>query len=366
MKLFIEPVDVWLFRDGRPFNAGIDHRARSLFPPHPSVMQGVVRSHHLVVQGVDLGNKNAIRDAVGTATDYHGLRLRGPYLARHEQDQDGKDQIVRYFPAPLDAMLRDDDKLHPLNPLNPTKIPQGIKTSTPTPLLLWDEKDPKKPKGRMWLSEGALISCLDGQPVGPTLESSLFQREDRLGIGLDDATRTTAESDDGGGLLYEAEFIRAQKDVGLEVEIQGLPGLSKWPEGGVLRMGGEGHGGRYESSNSLDWPLVPDPLPIRFKVYFATPTYFDDGWQPKAWARFFEGEVRLMAAAVRRYQSIGGFDVAAGRQKAARRYVPAGSVYFFECQSKAALKNDLINSAITGAGAEIGFGQVIIRRWNDV
>jgi CRISPR-associated protein Cmr3 len=216
------------------------------------------------------------------------------------------------------------------------------------------------------LSEHALMSYLDEQPVKPTPEAELFQREDRLGIGLNDETRTTAKSDAGGGLLYEAEFIRVCDDVGLEVEVGGLTGLSKWPERGVLRMGGEGHGGRYEPSNSPDWPLIPDPLPTRFKVYFATPTYFDDGWQPKTWARFFEGEVRLVAAAVGRYQSIGGFDVAAGEQKAARRYVPAGSVYFFECQGEATFTDDLVNYAITDAGAEIGFGQVIIRRWNDV
>lgn len=359
MKLFIEPVDVWLFRDGHPFNAGTDHRARSLFPPYPSVIQGVIRSHHLVVRGVDLSNSQAIEESVGTATDYRDLRLRGPFVARRKNGR-----IVRYFPAPLDAVLRDDDKLHPLTPAK--KTPEGIKTSAPTPYLLWNDGEPKKPEGRMWLSEKALRQYLNGQPVKPTWERALFLREDRLGIGLDDATRTTAESDAGGGLLYEAEFVRVQKDVGLEVEVEGLSGLDKWLPHGVLRMGGEGHGGRYEPSNSSEWPTIPDPLPTRFKVYFATPTFFTEGWQPETWTRFFTGEVKLKAAAVGRYQSIGGFDVAAGQQKAARRYVPAGSVYYFECQDEARLQETLVNRAITDAGAEIGFGQVIIRRWNDV
>jgi CRISPR-associated protein Cmr3 len=359
MKLFIEPVDVWLFRDGRPFNAGTDHRARSIFPPYPSVMQGVIRSHHLVEREINLSDSQAIEEAVGTATDYRDLLLRGPFVARKENGE-----VVRYFPAPLDAVLQDDDKLHPLTPAKRT--PEGIKTSALTPYLLWDKGKPRKPNGPMWLSEESLEQCLGGQPVEPILECALFQREDRLGIGLDDATRTTTESSAGGGLLYEAEFVRVQEDVGLEVEIEGLPGLDKWSKRGVLRMGGEGHGGRYEVSNSPDRPSIPDPLPTRFKVYFATPTFFDAGWRPETWERFFEGEVKLMAAAVGRYQSIGGFDMAAGVQKAARRYVPAGSVYYFECQGKVKLKSDWINCAITDAGAEIGFGQVIIRRWNDV
>src|SRR5690606_5208459 len=82
MELFLEPVDVWLFRDGRPFDALSDHRAESIFPPYPTVMQGAIRSHHLVVKGVDLSDRAAIEAAVGTATDFKGLRLRGPFIAK--------------------------------------------------------------------------------------------------------------------------------------------------------------------------------------------------------------------------------------------------------------------------------------------
>ena len=54
MQLFLEAVDVWLFRDGRPFDAGQDHSAVSRFPPYPTVIQGAIRSHHLVQTGVNL------------------------------------------------------------------------------------------------------------------------------------------------------------------------------------------------------------------------------------------------------------------------------------------------------------------------
>ena len=43
--ILIEPTDVWLFRDGRPFNRGQDHSAQSVFPPLPTVMQGVFGKH---------------------------------------------------------------------------------------------------------------------------------------------------------------------------------------------------------------------------------------------------------------------------------------------------------------------------------
>jgi len=100
MELFLEPVDVWLFRDGKPFDALSDHRASSLFPPYPTVMQGVIRSHHLVVNGVDLRNPTAIEKAVGTTENFGNLRLRGPFIARKEDDR-----ITRYFPIPADVVL---------------------------------------------------------------------------------------------------------------------------------------------------------------------------------------------------------------------------------------------------------------------
>jgi len=352
MRLFIEPVDVWLFRDGRPFSAGSDHRAQSLFPPYPSVMQGVVRSHHLIVHSIDLTDRQAIENAVGTATDYRNLRLRGPFVARHEN---GK--ITRYFPVPADAVWH-KDRVRALTPQD--KIDQGIMTSAPTPLLLWDTGDPEKPKGNHWLSQPDLEAyLLHGQAVTPVAGESLFRWENRLGIGLDDETRTTRRVGDGG-LLYEVAFIRPCEGVGLEVEAQGLDG---WPPNGVMRMGGEGRAGRFGTSNASPWPQPAQPLPQRFKIYFATPTYFEEGWQPKDWSKFFQGNVILAAAAVGRYESIGGFDWAKERHKSARRYVPAGSVYFFKCQGQVDINSDLVNGAITDTGAEIGLGQIIIGRW---
>lgn len=354
MRLFIEPVDVWLFRDGRPFSAGSDHRARSQFPPYPTVVQGAFRSHYLVVQDIDLHDPDAIRDAVGTATDYRDLRIKGPFVAKREN---GK--VMRYFPVPFDAVQR-GGQLQSLVPQD--KEGAGIRSSAPTPRLLWDDGQPEKRKGEQWLSESELLHYLDGSSVTPVLAEDLFRRESRFGIGLDDDTRTTRQ-EEGGGLLYEVEFIRPCENVGLEVEMHGLPG---WPSSGVMRLGGEGRAGRFGASNAPAWPAFPDPLPDRFKVYFATPAYFTDGWRPASWNGFFDGNVRLIAAAVGRYESVGGFDLAKGDHKPARRYVPAGSVYYFECLEKSRVRQELVNQAITDVGAEIGFGQIIIRRWKDV
>jgi CRISPR-associated protein Cmr3 len=232
-------------------------------------------------------------------------------------------------------------------------------------MLLWPEGEPEKMKEQWWLREDALEEYLiDGkvqadeqaQQEGRVCRVEvLFQRENRLGIGLDDTTRTTRE-----GALYEVEFVRPCSEVGLSIEVEGLDG---WPVQGVMRIGGEGRGARYEHADISAWPAPPNPLPKQFKVYLATPAYFKGGWKPADWSHFFDGQVELVAAAVGRYEALGGFDVAQGRHKPARRYVPAGSVYFFECQNEAALKSNLVNQAFTEYGAEIGFGQILIGRW---
>jgi CRISPR-associated protein Cmr3 len=351
MQLFLEAVDVWLFRDGKPFDARSDHRARSLFPPYPSVMQGVIRSHHLVVKGVDLRDRQAIEATVGTTDKFGDLRLRGPFVAKKEGDK-----IIRYFPVPADVAPRERG----YRPLHPQKTPDGVKVSAPgdLPMLLWPgegDKPTKKEHGQ-WQDEATLLNllkCLNGWEVKGVNSSELFVHENRFGIGRNDERRTTEE-----GALYEVDFIRPCKDVGLWVQVDGYDG---WPDSGVLRIGGEGRAARFTNvAPPLMWPSVDDPLPARFKVYFASPTYFTGGWKPnEGWGKFFEGEVKLQAVALNRYESIGGYDWAAKSDKAQKpacRYVPAGSVYYFQHDGSAKLKQ----GTITEYGAEIGFGQVII------
>ncbi len=358
MWLLLEALDVWLFRDGRPFDARSDHRAQSLFPPHPTVTQGAIRSHHLVLRGADLGSRGEVEHLVGTARDVKGLRLRGPFLARREEGR-----VTRYFPQPADAVSVTGQQ-HTIRPASPPEKPgEGIISSCPTSHLVGLADEPAKGEGRLWLREDQLRDYLRGAAVRGVPADELFQRENRLGIGRDDARRTTEES-----LLYEIEFIRPRSEVGLLVEVSGYDG---WPERGVLRIGGEGRAAQFEQVEALPWPGPPEPLPPRFKVYFATAAWFDGGWQPAngSWTRFFSGPVRLVAAALGRYESVGGYDWAGNTHKPSRRFIPAGCVYWFESDGEARLRPDLVLGAVTDCAmgtqyeAAIGFGQVIVEEW---
>lgn len=352
MQLFLQPDDVWLFRDGRAFDAGSDHRAVSLFPPQPSVVQGAIRTRQLAHLNVDLRDRAAIIAAVGTADDVRELRLRGPFLA-----VDDGARVRRYFPQPADARSTDTQQHRIKRASAPATLPEGVQSSAPTTKLLGFDDPQAKGESGLWLDEQALERYQAGEEVEATPAAQLFVTESRVGIGMDRQRRLAAE-----GALFEVEFVRPLPGVGLLVEVRGYAG---WPAEGMLRLGGEARTSAFRQVEVEPWPAPPNPLPARFTLYFATPTYFARGWRPADWGTFFEGPVDLVAAALNRYESVGGFDVAAGQEKPARRFVPAGSTYYFETpgEESARLRPGLIQGAVTEFGAEIGFGQIRVQRW---
>lgn len=104
---------------------------------------------------------------------------------------------------------------------------------------------------------------------------------------------------------------------------------TKWPPGdsGLLSLGGEGRAATYTVlAAPAFWPQRQDG---GRKLYLATPTQFDNGWQAANWDRYFSRAGELQAAAVRRHQLVGGWDLANNRPKPMRRYVPVGAVYTF-------------------------------------
>lgn len=356
MPLLLTPVDVWLFRDGRSFDAGSDHFARTIFPPFPTVIQGAIRSHHLRLRNISLDDQNAIANCVGTATDFGSLRLRGPFVVRLEGNR-----WMRYFPVPADAVPAATEG-HVVAAIPCSSSDLGVQTchDAVPPMLLFPPKDasPRKQADDLWLSEDNLRAYLAGNSVPACSAHELFTVEHRYGIGIQPGPNRVVNAREG--LLYAAEFVRLREGVGLYVEMEGYNG---WPERGVMRLGGEGRGAYFERIDPLEKPSLPNPLPERFKVCFLTPTYFEEGWKPKDWSQFFEGEVELVAVALRRYEMRGGFDIAARAQKPARRFVPAGSVYYFRAANSARLRNDLVNQALTEFAPEIGFGQFWVAPW---
>lgn len=363
MHLFLEAPDVWLFRDGKPFDVGADNRARSIFPPNPETIQGALRSAELMRRDVSLsdyarGARQCVEpgtrlaaEVVGWPGEYGQLRLNGPWLAR-EQQAGG---VERFFPFPADLVRQSSYRL-----LMPMEQSPFI-TNAPVPVqLLWRSGPPvseKQDKTAWLLEEGSLRAYLAGEieNIRPTSDKCLFVRESRFGVAIDSQKQRYRE-----GQLFQIEYVRPCPGVGLSVLVDGL---NDWPEQGSLALGGDARVAGYRQV------VLPQPLPTsipgaRFKVYFMTPAYFEQGWRPADWSHYFDGQVGLVAAALGRPASIGGWDLVKRWPKPLQRFVPAGSVFYFEAQGSVAYKN----IPLTEYGAEIGYGQICIssKEWSYV
>lgn len=341
--LFIEPSDVWLFRDSRPFAAGEGHTASTIYPPAPFTVQGALRSWLLGREMVDWG---AFRDqsdppakamAVrighpprkGVAGSLGAFRMRGPLRARLIA---GRAEIL--YPAPLDIYHVEDGQWRALQPGKTAAIMDWNEGLSP---LLPDPDDPiDKPDEEPGtaLTHDSLSDYLAGRRFGLSIKSEMTP-EPRLGIAMDYAAGRAADR-----MLYLAEFARLPSPT--ELERHGLlvevDDALDWPSEGVISMGGEA---RASLVRKLAATEAPEPLPAttpatRFKIVLLTPAWFAEGRRPESgdWAAFFEvpaeAKLKCVAAAVGRPLYLGGWDAARGGHKPLRGFVPPGSVFYFE------------------------------------
>jgi CRISPR-associated protein Cmr3 len=356
-SLNIDPVDVWLFRDGRPFDADSGHRAVSMFPPLPTVVQGMLRTAHLVHKGIDLNDSAAIRAAVGDSKDFGGLRLRGPFLRRAQ---------TALFALPADVYKSEDGNFCTLDVRDRDTLSghrEFVSTdSGQTHAFLPPHRARPQKIEETLVDQKAFDDYLALRPFSADRSGGLWQSEPRMGNGIDSARQTTIE-----GRLFQVEFKRPVEGVGLYLELAAglwadepnMPGF-RAPFGGERRVASVGPG------------ILAKPLPSKvissrlFKVIFLTPTYFGGGWQPANgdWSQHFQvsgnGQLTLLAAAVPKALCVGGFDMHGQVHKPSFRYVPAGSVYVFKAPADARVlaRHDWICDAADGVElGHIGFGQ---------
>ncbi len=352
--VFIQALDVWMFRDSKPFSAGQNFYARSLFPPQPGTMQGVLRSHYLERMGVDLNayaRGQVTNLPIGTPSSLGALRITGPFVARRENGR-----LTRCLPLPLDVM--GGELLSPA---------AGFDYATNAPFAGWHPLVPEGQAGlkkeigeESWLDEAAFAAYLKGdmRRVQPTPAERLYQREERTGLGLDHRRRAHAQ-----GLFYRAEFVRPREGVGLLVGLS----VDVFAEAaGMLSIGGEGRAGVYEVLQGY----APPPQATaagRVKIVLLTPAWFSGGWQPAGgdWSPWLGAGARLVSLALGKPLALSGWDLARRRPKPLRHFVPAGSVFFFE-------DAQLTGSSFTESPAgepdygAMGYGAYAAGSWNYV
>jgi CRISPR-associated protein Cmr3 len=373
MQIVIRPMDVWLFRDGKPFTAGEDHAAETLFPPSPFTLQGAIRTKVLADKGVNLAEfaKNGERNPdpdVGYGENFGKLRLRGPLLMRCK---DGKWE--RLIPMPTDVVKVGNryELLRPnLNLPFTTNLPENLPDKSLQ--LLWARTGERISEAKGWLPESEWERYLRGQaPEQVVTSGKLFIFEPRFGIAIDADKGTTQEA-----MLYQARFVRLKEGAALWAEVDGV----SLNEGGFLRFGGEGRAAVYEALSQQESlrPLSQFNFASNsncFKVVLVTPAWFSGGWQPKDgdWSKVFGASVQLVGAAIPRPLLLGGFDVAKGVPKPMRAFVPAGAIYFFKAEKSVSFADDFAFTETpdevsrqndnANAWAQIGLGAVLIGVW---
>ena len=374
MRVFIEPTEPLLFRTGRSFDAGESNFAESIFPPTPETMQGAIRAMivaHTTLVGSTLSTTarfgtDMLKKLIGDQNSYGRFRITG--LALGKRLNDGSVERLLPAPASLLKVKFKGDKDPTIVQLKPGPLPD-VSSNMPDHMQYLTLPDfggrnlEGKPKAVGWLTEQDLHIALDKQNDFPPIkaESELYTLEPRLGIGMQNATKTTET-----GYLYQVQMIRMQPGCGFLVDIrlsdennshtliddsQTQQALGLTAGAGWLTLGGEQRAAYFTVLGITPLQGSMEGQKPGTRVYLATPAYFSQGWQLPSGS--FPPDRKLLVAAVNNPVSIGGWQLdprhAGGSSKTTRRCVPAGSVYFFD-------KPVSVTRPLTEYGWQIGYG----------
>ncbi len=304
MIVEIEALDTLVFQDGKPFEKSNDSWGNSLVLPTPSTLYGALRATYFAKHFDELSKANEANDPTkNLKINFIGLQYKGNLV----------------FSLPRDCVEL-KDKVITLD------LEENNLTNNPLKYIFSSKEEVDGLDGA-FLKKSNFSRYLSCKTIGSfEKEESFIIRESKIGIGLNRQTKTTEE-----GLLYRVEMLR-YKDLKIVVDFDGLD----LENSGLMRLGGEAKGTRYKQVESLDVP-ISNISGNTFKLYLLTPAIFNNGWYPD-WIdeeNDFIGEYRgfklkLVASAIGKSQSIGGFDIKKREPKKMRKAVPMGSVYYFE------------------------------------
>jgi len=391
MILFFKFPDPVLFRTNMPFDAGIHRRATSFFPPTPSTMQGAIRSKIILESGISfqewmkfLEKEDAsiesnsklpqLKEKIGDSNSLGKLTLKGPFVA---SKIDGEVKV--YFSVPLDVVAerkkKSLGKIFILKPLtnNPLGNGYSLKYSDAQqhsiPKLLWLKTDKKIEAlensfmsidafGRYLLSEEFLPGdIINGKDI--------YGTERRAGIWREN--KRVKE-----GMLYYADFVRLKENFGLVEDVR-YENTEELPlkNDGTVALGGQGKAAYYES-------LSRDPFEVIFKlkdkvirktketnslkIVFVTPAFFENPLKV-----IEDNSLEFVTASIGKPTTIGGWNFAQNSPKEARKYIPAGSVYYFKIKDKEKIEKIFdrywFKSILEGQFSKFGYGITLLGIW---
>lgn len=318
MKLQLDALDPLFFRDGRPFALGEESYADGIFPPLPSTVRGALRSMWMSER---LGVPDADKDALAAASSgvelaYFGLGIAGSPV----------------FPSPFDLFFPQPKKGTPAEPM---KLMDKISASSCPPEVSHLFK--AGADGKTESVHGHLLDFEtmqryvngDNTSKFETIRlSELVKHEHKIGIGRDRELNRTKD-----GLLFRlvANRFEDEKQGGLSLLVElNAPESQpfKLASHAVLPLGGERRSVTAKTSSAELLPKRPTIRGKFLKIVLFTPALCNS-WFPEI------SGLSLVAAAVGKPVSVGGWDVLKQQPKPMRRAIPAGSVFLFQAESEA-------------------------------
>lgn len=317
MKLQLDALDPLFFRDGRPFALGEESYAEGIFPPLPSTVRGALRSMWIAEWlGASNADKDTLaRDSSGVKLMYFGLGIAGKPV----------------FQAPLDLFFPKTEKGTPAEPM---KLIGKISASSCPPEvthLFRAEADGKTESVHGHLLDfEAMQRYVNGSTPAhfETIRlSELVKHEHKIGIGRDRETNRTKE-----GLLFRlvANRFEDEKQGGLSLLVElNVPESQPLKVGkhAVFPLGGERRSVTAKPTSEHFLPEKPSIQGKYVKIVLLTPALCDS-WFPEI------SGLTLVAAALGKPVSVGGWDVLKQEPKPMRRVIPAGSVFLYESESE--------------------------------
>lgn len=382
LPVSIEPIEPIIARDGRPFDGGFNRRMRSMNWIAPSVLAGSIRT----MIGKTLASGNSWFDAE-TVQLLRKIEVSGPFPM-------GMGELAgqMMLPRPQDLLVTGVDSQRRLYPLRPRRLRAGWGCDLPHAALLpVFASTAEKPVNlaKFWTVDQVLKWAVSdwnsdslsfdewGSLWGRGLEPSLG--ENRMHVQIDDKTGAAADKvlfiTTGLDLRDRTLAVRIDGDTGVLQQLLGDRGRLH-PLGGKRRLA------RFRCAAKNHWltPLEYGPGlsgAKALRMLVMSPSLFSGGWLP-GWldSTTLEGSppsapelvLRLRAACVPRWEPISGWDLQAKGEKAIRRMVPAGSVYFFEVVHGEAgtLADKLWLQSVSDDDQDRrdGFGLAIFGVWN--
>jgi len=337
--LKITPLDTVYFGGGMPFRKGIETFSDSKFSLIPSVFYGAVATTIYINNSDKSLFGTVLRDENGNYGD-KGFHLKGLFF-------------YDYFPMPHDVLLNKSSELYgiiaKLNRTDKDIIASSLKLDY---YLSGQDKHKESPEGKYVTTRG-LYKYLSSNPASYKYNNFKSMEdfgvpESKVGIEKDENTGTSREN-----MLYHMTFYRTKRDISFLLFYEWESEQDyKFPEKGILKIGGRSKSAKYEKVK--DKHLSFDEKEFKnkviesikkskdrlFKLYLATPAIFENGW-------VFDGfnannssnglimdngsfKVKIITAAIGKYQSISGWDMLNKSPKTGKRAVPAGSVYYMQ------------------------------------